>query len=119
MSSPERSRRSRSCKRMDRAREHVPTRLRLDRDTLALIDATVAKARQEFDDSDIDRQLLELLLEHRLEDLKHDGGMAETRFSPEAARSKKASSRCPFGGRSSTTRRFGGWALRLTRGKRC
>ena len=48
----------------------------------ALIDETVARARQEFDDPEIDRQqVLELLIEHRLEDLKHDGGMEETRFS--------------------------------------
>ena len=67
---------------MTTPREHVTTRLRRSRDTIALIDATVAKARQEFDDPDIDRQrVLELLLDHRLEDLKRDGGMQETRFS--------------------------------------
>ena len=59
-----------------------PTRLRLSRDALALIDDTVAKARAEFDDPEIDRQrVLELLLEHRIETLKRDGGMEETRFS--------------------------------------
>ena len=57
---------------MSASREHVPTRLRLSRDTLALIDETVAKARDEFDDPEIDRQrVLELLLEHRIETLKH------------------------------------------------
>ena len=40
-------------------REHVPTRLRLSRDTLALIDVTVEKAREEFDDPEIDRHLVE------------------------------------------------------------
>ena len=63
-------------------RDHVPTRLRLSRDTLALIDTTVEKARAEFDNPEIDRQrVLELLIEHRLEDLKRDGGLEETRFS--------------------------------------
>ena len=68
---------------MDRPREHVPTHLRLSRDTLALIDETVAKARAEFGENpEIDRQrVLELLLEQRLEDLRRDGGMEETRFS--------------------------------------
>ncbi len=67
---------------MDQPHEHVPTRLRLSRDTLALIDETVAKAREEYDDPEIDRQqVLELLLEHRIETLKRDGGMEETRFS--------------------------------------
>ena len=65
---------------MSTPRETVPTRLRLSRDTLALT-ATIAKTRVEFEDPAIDRQqVLELLLEHRLENLS-DGGMAETRFS--------------------------------------
>ncbi len=67
---------------MTTPREHVPTRLRLSRDTLALIDATIAKARAEFDDPEIDRQqVLELLIEQSLDDLKRHGGMEETRFS--------------------------------------
>ena len=65
---------------MSAPREHVPTRLRLSRDTLALIDETVAKAREEFDDPQIDRQqVLELLLEHRIETLKRDGGLPDRR----------------------------------------
>ncbi len=48
---------------MTTPRDHLPTRLRLSRDTLALIDETVAKAREEFADPEIDRQhVLELLL---------------------------------------------------------
>ena len=48
--------------RRDRVR--VERELRLPRDTLALIDATIAKAREEFDDPEIDRQrVLELLVE--------------------------------------------------------
>ena len=48
----------------------------------ALIDATIAKARAEFDDPEIDRQqVLELLLEHRIETLKRDGGLEKTQFS--------------------------------------
>ena len=40
------------------------------------------KARAEFDDPDIDRQqVLELLIEQSLDDLKRHGGMEETRFS--------------------------------------
>ncbi len=67
---------------MTTPREHGPTRLRLSHDTLVLIDETVAKARDEFDDPEIDRQqVLELLLEHRIETLKRDGGMEETQFS--------------------------------------
>jgi len=67
---------------MDGQREHVETRLRVPTDTLALIDETIAKARAEFDDPEIDRQrVLELLIEQRLEDLKREGGMEETRFS--------------------------------------
>ena len=51
---------------MTTPREHVPTRLRLSRDTLTLIDETIAKARAEFDDPEIARQrAIELLLEHR------------------------------------------------------
>ena len=68
---------------LDRPREHVPTRLRLSRDTLALIDKTVAKARDEFDDPEIDRQrVLELLIEQRLEDLKREGGTARSPLFP-------------------------------------
>ena len=50
---------------MGRAREHVPTSLRLTRDTLALIDETIAKAREEFDDPEIDRQRVRELLVER------------------------------------------------------
>ena len=47
---------------MTAPRDHVPTRLRLSRDTLAVIDATIARAREEFEDPEIDRQqVLELL----------------------------------------------------------
>ncbi len=97
--------------------KHVPTHLRLSRDTLALIDATVEKARAEFDDPEIDRQrVLELLLEHRIETLKRDGGMEDTRFlavqgSPDRRRVRGG----PLSaGPSSTTRSFGGWGWRLT-----
>ena len=48
---------------MTTPRDHVETRLRVPTDALALIDATVAKAREEFDDPEIDRQRV---LEHRL-----------------------------------------------------
>ncbi len=61
---------------MRRHREHVETRLRLERGALRLIDETVAKARAEFDDPEIDRQqVLELLIEQSLDDLKRHGGM--------------------------------------------
>ena len=51
-------------------------------DSLELIDRTIETAREEFDDPTIDRQrVLELLIDQRLEDLKRDGGMEETRFS--------------------------------------
>ena len=67
---------------MRRPREHVETRLRVPRDALALVDETVVRARAEFDDPEIDRQrVLELLLEHRIETLKRDGGMEEVQFS--------------------------------------
>ena len=67
---------------MRRHREHVETRLRLERGALRLIDETVAKARAEFDDPEIDRQrVLELLLEHRIESLKRQGGTEEVQFS--------------------------------------
>ena len=67
---------------MTTPRDHVPTRLRLSRDTLTLIDETIEKARAEFDDLEIDRQqVLELLLERRIETLKRDGGMEKTQFS--------------------------------------
>ena len=105
---------------MNRPGEHVDTRLRLSRDTLALIDQTVAKARDEFGDPEIDRQrVLELLIEQRLENLRHDGGMEETRFSLfKVDRSKRGLWRSPSAGRSSITRGFGGWGWRLTRGER-
>ena len=49
---------------MTTPRKHVPTHLRLSRAILALIDETIAKAREEFDDPEIDRQrVLELLVE--------------------------------------------------------
>ena len=49
-------------------RVYIETRLRVPTDTLALIDQTVAKAREEFDDTEVDRQrVLELLIEQRLE----------------------------------------------------
>ncbi len=67
---------------MTTPRDYLPTHLRLSRDTLTLIDGAVAKARQEFDDPKIDRQrALEILLEHRLESLKRDGGMEDVEFS--------------------------------------
>ena len=41
---------------MSGRREHVETLLRVPADALALIDETVTKAREEFDDPEIDRQ---------------------------------------------------------------
>ncbi len=63
-------------------RERVERELRLPRDALALIDETVERAREEFQDPGIDRQrVLELLIEHRLEELEREGGMEETQCS--------------------------------------
>ncbi len=67
---------------MSDQRERVERELRLPRDALALIDETVERAREEFQDPGIDRQrVLELLIEHRLEELEREGGMEETQCS--------------------------------------
>ncbi len=68
------------------------------------------KARAEFNDPDIDRQrVLELLLEPRIETLKRDGGLEETRFSLFRGRPiEEGLSRSSSAGGSGATRSFGG-----------
>ncbi len=82
---------------MRRHREHVETRLRLERGALRLIDETVAKARAEFEESnvlqpEIDRQrVLELLIEQRLEDLRCDDSVLALQGAPVRRRVRGAS----------------------------
>ena len=96
---------------MSEQRERVERELHLPRDALALIDETVERAREEFQDPGIDRQrVLELLIEHRLEELEREGAgwkRLSARYR-RVAPATRGSRRSPFAGRSSITRSSGG-----------
>ena len=66
---------------MNRPDEYIETRLYLSPKQLAVLDETIARAREEIADLKIDRQMLfELLMERYLEDLENDGVVEELRF---------------------------------------